>query len=170
VKEAKSKGIGLIPRKQQRRNNHSINMNLDNLEKITTKKKRRLGLGHGSGRGKTSGRGTKGQKARGNVPLDFEGGALPLIKRLPFLRGKGKHKVFKKRPVVLNVGLLNSLPKNSVVDLQALSKLKFVDTVSSLKNGVKILGDGELQVALTVKVPVSEKARTKIEKAGGKIE
>lgn len=145
-------------------------MNLGNLEKITTKKKRRLGQGHGSGRGKTSGRGTKGQKARGNVPLDFEGGALPLIKRLPFLRGKGKHKVFKKKPVVLNVGLLNTLPNNSVVDLDSLAKLKFVDKALTLRNGIKILGDGDLIIALTVKVPVSKEARVKIEKAGGVVD
>jgi large subunit ribosomal protein L15 len=71
-------------------------MNLNNLAKITTKPKRRLGQGHGSGRVKTSGRGTKGQNARSNRSLSFEGGALPLIKRLPFRRGKGKNKVFKK--------------------------------------------------------------------------
>lgn len=145
-------------------------MNLNNLEKVTAKKKRRLGLGHGSGRGKTSGRGTKGQKARGDVPLDFEGGALPLIKRLPFLRGKGKHKPFKKSPVVINVGALSAFSKNSVVDLESLSKLKFVDTVDSLANGIKVLGDGDLNVSLTVKVPVSKKARIKIEKAGGVVD
>lgn len=145
-------------------------MNLNNLEKVTAKKKRRLGLGHGSGRGKTSGRGTKGQKARGDVPLDFEGGALPLIKRLPFLRGKGKHKPFKKSPVVINVGALSAFSKNSVVDLESLSKLKFVDMVDSLANGIKVLGDGDLNVSLTVKVPVSKKARIKIEKAGGVVD
>lgn len=145
-------------------------MNLGNLEKITTKKKRRVGLGHGSGRGKTAGRGTKGQKARGDVPLDFEGGALPLIKRLPFLRGKGKHKVFKKGPHVINVGLLNSFPKNTTIDLDFLSKEKLVDMENVKKTGVKILGDGELSVALTVKLPVSKGAAQKIEKAGGKVE
>ena len=71
-------------------------MKLENLTKVTDRKKKRLGQGHGSGRGKTGGRGTKGQKARGKVSLTFEGGALPLIKRLPFHRGKGKNKVFNK--------------------------------------------------------------------------
>ncbi len=144
-------------------------MNLGNLEKITAKKKRRVGLGHGSGRGKTSGRGTKGQKARGDVPLDFEGGALPLIKRLPFLRGKGKNKVFKKGPSVINVGMLNSLPKNSTVDIDSLAKLKLIDPENANKNGVKILGDGELTVALTVKLPASKGATQKIQKAGGSV-
>ncbi len=144
-------------------------MNLGNLEKITTKKKRRVGLGHGSGRGKTAGRGTKGQKARGDVPLDFEGGALPLIKRLPFLRGKGKNKSINKDPYVINVGLLNSLPKNSTVDIESLAKLKLVNLEDATKNGVKILGDGELTVALTVKLPASKSATEKIQKAGGSV-
>lgn len=144
-------------------------MNLGNLEKITAKKKRRVGLGHGSGRGKTSGRGTKGQKARGDVPLDFEGGALPLIKRLPFLRGKGKNKSINKDPYVINVGLLNSLPKNSTVDIESLAKLKLVNLEDANKNGVKILGDGELTVALTVKLPASKSATEKITKAGGSV-
>jgi large subunit ribosomal protein L15 len=145
-------------------------MNLNNLEKITAKKKKRVGLGHGSGRGKTAGRGTKGQKARTSVPLDFEGGALPLTKRLPFLRGKGRNKPLKKGVFVVNVGLLNSLTKNSVVDLESLIKNKLVDPSYSVENGVKILGDGELSIALTVKLPVSKGAQRKIEKAGGKVE
>src|SRR5438552_3990221 len=103
-------------------------MNLSNLGKITTKKKKRVGLGHGSGRGKTAGRGTKGQKARGNVPLDFEGGALPLIKRLPFLRGKGRNKVFKKRQFTINVVRLNNLPKNAIVDIESFAKHKLVNS------------------------------------------
>ena len=69
-------------------------MELNKLAKTTVKTKKRLGQGHGSGRVKTSGRGTKGQKARGKIPLRFEGGALPLIKRMPFHRGKGKNKGF----------------------------------------------------------------------------
>jgi len=144
-------------------------MNLGNLEKITTKKKKRIGLGHGSGRGKTAGRGMKGQKARGKVPLDFEGGALPLIKRLPFLRGKGKNKTLKKDPLVINVGLLNNFAKNAVVDLESLVKQKLVNKDLAKKNGVKILGNGQLQVALIVKLPVSKGATAKIKKAGGDV-
>ncbi len=109
------------------------------------------------------------QKARGDVPLDFEGGALPLIKRLPFLRGKGKNKTFRKDPFVINVGLLNTLPKNSTVDIESLSKLRLVNLEDATKNGVKILGDGELSVALTVKLPASKSAIEKIEKAGGSV-
>src|SRR3989344_9377911 len=144
-------------------------MNLTNLVKITTKKKRRVGLGHGSGRGKTAGRGMKGQKARGSVPLDFEGGALPLIKRLPFLRGKGRNNSLKKDFLVVNVGNLNNFPKNSVVDIESLTKQRLVKQDVAKKNGVKILGQGELKVALTVKLPVSKVALDKITKAGGTV-
>jgi large subunit ribosomal protein L15 len=145
-------------------------MNLNNLEKIITKKKRRVGVGHGSGRVKTAGRGTKGQKARTSIPLDFEGGALPLTKRLPFLRGKLRNKPLQKGPAVINVGLLNVLSKGSIVDLDSVIKQKFVDALYARKNGVKILGDGELDVSLIVKLPLSKGAAKKIEKAGGKIE
>ena len=148
----------------------SINMNLTNLVKSTTKKKRRVGLGHGSGRGKTAGRGMKGQKARSSVPLDFEGGALPLIKRLPFLRGKDRNKSLKGNFLVVNVGDLNTLPKNSVIDVDFLVKQGMVKAVLAKKNGVKVLGQGELSVALTVKLPVSKTAMEKINKAGGRIE
>lgn len=145
-------------------------MNLNSLEKIRTKKKKRVGLGHGSGRGKTAGRGQKGQKARGKVPLDFEGGALPLIKRMPFLRGKGRNKSLSQKPLVINVSILNIFPKNTVIDLESLAKQKLIKLEDAKRTGIKILGDGDLQVALVVKTPVSKGARAKIEKAGGSIE
>ena len=143
-------------------------MNLSNLEKIKTKSKKRVGLGHGSGRGKTSGRGQKGLKARGSVPLDFEGGALPLIKRLPFLRGKGRNKSFKVKEVVINVSALNGLKKDSVVDVAFLINAKIVNE-DAKTTGVKILGDGELGVALNIAVPTSKGAAEKIVKAGGSV-
>ncbi|MBI2034941.1 MAG: 50S ribosomal protein L15 [Candidatus Levybacteria bacterium] len=144
-------------------------MNLNKLEKITSKKKRRVGQGHGSGRGKTSGRGTKGQKARGKIPLMFEGGALPLIKRLPFRRGKERNKVFAKKPVIVNVQALNLLPKNTTVDIALLVARNIVDSQDARTYGVKILGDGTLSIALTVAVPISKRARKKVEAAGGKV-
>ena len=144
-------------------------MNIASMTKITTHGKKRLGQGHGSGRVKTSGRGTKGQKAKRKISLSFEGGALPLIKRLPYRRGKGRNKAFKIKPFVLNVGDLNNLAKNSIVDIESLIKKNIVSE-DARKDGVKILGDGKLTVALSVKLPVSESAKKKIEKAGGKIE
>jgi len=144
--------------------------NLNTLKKIKSKTKRRLGQGHGSGRSKTAGRGTKGQKARNKIPLYFEGGALPLIKRLPFHRGKGKNKVFKKKPIGVNVKVLNLLKKDTVVDIKTLADKKIVNKEEALIYGVKILGDGKLTVSLTVKLPVTKGAEKKIVKAGGKIE
>jgi large subunit ribosomal protein L15 len=143
---------------------------MNNLPKITTKKLRRLGQGHGSGRGKTSGRGTKGQNARSSRALSFEGGALPLIKRLPFRRGKGRNYTLKPSPIVINIKVLNLLPAKSVVDIETLIKHNIVTSSDAKKYGVKILGDGELKHALTVKLPISKSARAKVEKAGGTCE
>jgi len=145
-------------------------MNINSLIKTTEKSKRRLGQGHGSGRVKTSGRGTKGQNARNKVPLYFEGGALPLIKRLPFRRGKGKNKLFKKKPIVINVKALSLLGKDTVVDLKTLVKHNIVDEKEAKIYGVKILGDGELKLPLTIKLPISKSAIEKVKKAGGRIE
>ncbi|MBI4080191.1 MAG: 50S ribosomal protein L15 [Candidatus Levybacteria bacterium] len=145
-------------------------MQLSNLPSITKRRKRRLGQGPGSGRGKTAGRGTKGQKARGSVPLIFEGGALPLMKRLPFRRGKEKNKSFKKRPVIINVSALNLLPANATVDTAVLIKHNIVLENDVKLYGVKILGDGTLSVPLTITLPVSKGAKAKIEKAGGLVQ
>lgn len=144
-------------------------MDLNTLVKITDKKKRRLGRGHGSGRVKTAGRGTKGQNARSTRALYFEGGAVSLIKRLPFRRGKGRNKVFKKKPVIINVKALNEFKKGSVVDLDSLIKNHIVDESDAKIYGVKILGDGELKVALKVQLPFSKGAKEKIEKIGGTV-
>lgn len=145
-------------------------MQLNNLIKITTKQKRRLGQGHGSGRVKTSGRGTKGQNAKSSRPLWFEGGALPLIKRLPFRRGKNKNKAYKVKPIIINVKALNLLKANTIVDLKSLISNNMVTEQDSKIYGVKILGDGKLNHALTVKLPTSKGAAEKITKAGGQVE
>jgi large subunit ribosomal protein L15 len=145
-------------------------MAIHKLEKITKRSKKRLGQGHGSGKVKTSGRGTKGQHARNKVPLFFEGGALPLKKRLPYLRGKGRNKSFRKTPLVVNVKYLENLPKNQVVDVDSLIKNKIVKESDAKEFGVKILGDGNITQALVIKVPISKNAAKKIEKAGGRIE
>lgn len=145
-------------------------MALNNLKKITKRSKKRLGQGHGSGKVKTSGRGTKGQHARNTVPLRSEGGALPLTKRLPYLRGKGRNKSFRNVPLVVNIKHLESLPKNTVVDMDVLIKNKIVKASDAKEFGVKILGDGEIKQALVIKLPISKSALRKIEKAGGRIE
>lgn len=145
-------------------------MKLSNLSKTTTKGKRRLGRGHGSGRVKTSGRGTKGMNARGKSSIFYEGGALPIIKRLPFRRGKGRNRSFKNKPIGINVKVLNLLKQGTVVDLKSLVDNHIVDEQDAKNYGVKILGDGDLGVALTVKLTVTKGARKKIEKAGGRVE
>ena len=143
---------------------------MQDLLKITTKRQKRLGQGHGSGRGKTGGRGTKGQNARSSRALSFEGGALPLIKRLPFRRGKGRNYSLNKKPLIVNIRALSLLPAKTVVDIEILIKHNIVDSADARKFGVKILGDGELKNALTVKLPITISAKNKIEKAGGTVE
>lgn len=144
-------------------------MELNSLPKTTQKELKRVGRGHGSGRGKTSGRGTKGQKSRGKIPLYFEGGALPLTKRLPFLRGRGKNMVFRAKPQGVSLETLNKLPSKTKVNLETLIKYGIVKR-EALKSGVKILANGELKVALEVNLPTTRQAREKIEEAGGKVE
>ncbi len=145
-------------------------MALHSLVKIKHPTKKRLGQGHGSGKVKTSGRGTKGQKARNKVPTYFEGGALPLIKRMPFRRGKGRNKSFRNIPLIVNLKHLEAYKKGQVVDLDSLIKNKIVKAQDAKEFGVKILGDGEIKEALTIKVAISKSALKKIEKAGGKFE
>lgn len=144
---------------------------LDNLQKITKKPLRRLGQGHGSNRGKTAGRGMKGQKARTKIALSFEGGALPLIKRLPLLRGKGRNYSLKKDFYGVNVASLENLPAKTVVDEKILLKYNIISKDNMKKTaGIKILGSGELSKQLTVKLQASKGAREKIESAGGSVE
>lgn len=142
-------------------------MNLSNLPRLVTRSKKRLGRGHGSGKVKTAGRGTKGQKARGTVPPGFEGGQSPLVRRLPYLRGKGRNQSGKPKAFPLVVGKLNVFPKGTVVTLEILKKYRMIGEDVSR---VKLLGGGELSVALTVKVACSKSAREIIIKAGGRNE
>lgn len=109
-------------------------MKLHKLPTLVKTKMKRLGRGHGSGRGKTSGRGTKGQKARGTVPRDFEGGQLALTKRFPLLRGKTRNKSQKPYTVTLRVSRLTIMDALSKVTLETLKKYGIVDkTVSKVK-------------------------------------
>jgi large subunit ribosomal protein L15 len=131
--------------------------------------KKRLGQGHGSGRGKTGGRGTKGQKARGTIPVQVAQGGSFFLKRLPLYRGKLRNKGFSGKRMPVNLKFLNVLSKGTVVDLATLIDQGIVDKNSVGSRGVKILGDGDLNVALTVKLPCSKHAVKKIEKAGGTV-
>ena len=143
-------------------------MNLHNLPKLSEKSGKRVGRGIGSGRGKTSGRGQKGQKARGKIPLAQVGAGLILYKKLPFRRGLGNRKVSPK-PVLIKLSQLEIFKAKENVDMESLIKYGIVSEKEVKKRGIKILGEGEIKVALNVKVPVSQKARSMIEKAGGSI-
>lgn len=128
----------------------------------------RAGRGEGSGNGKTCGRGHKGQKARsgGNVHPRFEGGQMPIYRRLPKYGFNNKN---RDRVAIVNVGRLDeAFDDGDVVDIETLEARHFV---SGQYDAVKILGDGELQTELTVRVDrFSDSAREKIENAGGTAE
>jgi len=141
------------------------------LTKITKRSKKRLGRGYGSGKGgHTSGRGQKGQKSRGKVGILFEGVKVKksLLKKLPFQRGKGKH-LASKKPLVINLSVIDMLPSGKTVDVDMLVKNGIVDKSDAEKYGVKILGDGKLTKKFTISLPISKSAAKKVEKAGGKI-
>lgn len=144
-------------------------LSLSNLspQKGSTKQRKRLGRGPGSGHGKTSGRGHKGFKARSGsgVKLGFEGGQMPLQRRLP---KRGFNNIFRKEFAVVNVKDLEKLEAGVKVDRQALVA---AGLIRAKDNFVKLLGEGELTKKFTVAVDkVSESARKKIENAGGTIE
>lgn len=143
-------------------------MDISTLPSIVKRSKKRIGRGHGSGKVKTSGRGTKGQKARGKMSLTFNASGLSLIRRLPLIRGKYRNKPHKNRALVVNLKYLNLLPANSTVDIDTLVAHHIVDPGEVIISGVKILSNGDLKIPLIVKLPCSKKAQKKIEAAGGK--
>lgn len=131
------------------------------------KNRKRVGRGVASGNGKTAGRGSKGQNARsgGGVRPGYEGGQMPIHRRLP---KRGFKNPFKKIFAIINVKDLNRFEKDEIVDETALIKSGLV---KGDRDGIKLLGNGEVSVPLTLKIDkVSESARQKIEAAGGKIE
>jgi len=131
------------------------------------KKRKKVGRGPGSGMGKTAARGHKGLKARsgGSVRPGFEGGQMPLYRRLP---KRGFTNIFKINNAVLNVRDLDRLEDGSTVDMDA---LRAAGLVKGRLDGIKILGDGDISKKFTLKnILVSKTAREKIESAGGNIE
>lgn len=135
--------------------------------KGSRKKRKRVGRGPGSGHGKTSCRGHKGQKARsgGGPARGFEGGQMPLQRRLP---KRGFTNLFRKEYNIINVEDLNRFDPNAEVDLAA---LKEKGLVRKKKDGVKLLGNGQMDHPVVIKVErASRVAREKVQAAGGKIE
>lgn len=132
------------------------------------RERRRIGRGHGSGQGTTAGKGTKGQKARagGGVPPYFEGGQLPLVRRLPYRRGFKNP--FRVSYTVINLSQLANFPAQATVSSETLANQGLVRPD---ERPLKLLGDGDVTVALRVRVDrVSAQARAKIEAAGGTVE
>ncbi|MFZ5365674.1 MAG: 50S ribosomal protein L15 [Patescibacteria group bacterium] len=145
---------------------------LSKLPKITTRSKKRIGRGIGSGKGgHTVGRGAKGQKARGKIAFLFEGTKIKksLLKRLPLIRGKGKFKPSSQKPIIVNLKYLNLFSPKEEVTLKTLEDKGILRIEDSKSKNVKILGEGEVKIPLIVKLPCSKGAKAKIEKAGGKI-
>lgn len=133
----------------------------------STKEVKRVGRGHGSGNGKTAGKGHKGQNARsgGGVRIGFEGGQMPMTRRIP---KRGFNNIFAAKYATVNVSALNVFAEGAVVDAEL---LKASGLVKKVCDGIKILGDGELNTKLTVKAAkFTKSAVEKIEKAGGKAE
>lgn len=146
-------------------------MKLQNMQPApgSVTKSKRLGRGTGSGLGKTSGKGHKGQNARsgGGVRPGFEGGQMPLIRRLP--RRGFNNKNFKKEYNIINVGDLNVFEDKTVVTVELLLEKNLINKVAPY--GLKVLGNGELTKALTVKASkFTDNASQKIVSAGGKVE
>lgn len=129
--------------------------------------RKRIGRGHGSGNGKTAGKGHKGQNARsgGGVRIGFEGGQMPLARRIP---KRGFNNIFATKYTAINVSQLNKFVDGTVVDTEM---LKAAGIIKKENDGVKVLGNGELTAKITVKAAkFSQSAVEKIEKAGGKAE
>ncbi|MDE5943912.1 MAG: 50S ribosomal protein L15 [Clostridia bacterium] len=146
-------------------------MRIDTLSPAegATSRVKRLGRGIGSGHGKTSGKGHKGQWARsgGGVRPGFEGGQMPIARRVP---KRGFHNKWATEYTIVNLSQLEKLPAGTVVDFEYVSKNNLAKQVKN-SAGLKVLGKGEVKVALTVKAAkFSETAKAAIEKAGGKTE
>lgn len=144
-------------------------MDLSNLQPApgSTKNRKRIGRGPGSGTGKTSGKGHKGQKARsgGSIKPGFEGGQMPLQRRLP---KRGFTPLSRKEYSLVNLSDLEGFESGSTVGLEAFAS---AGLIGRLKDGVKVLADGELTKSLTVQAhKFSKSAVEKIEAAGGKVE
>ncbi len=144
-------------------------MNLSNLPKTVKTGKKRLGRGFGSGvGGHTVGRGQKGQKTRGVIPLWFEGGQLPIVRRTPFIKGKHRFQSLNLQPITVNFDILSKyFTDKDVIDAALLAKT-FKTSDKEAKRGFKIIATGKLEKALEINVLASAGAIKAIEAAGGK--
>ena len=142
--------------------------NLNNTSKVKTKKIR-VGRGIGSGKGKTSGRGVKGQKSRSGVAIkSFEGGQMPLYRRLP---KRGFNPIKKNKIAILNLDKIQKLVVSKKIDLNSqinIETLKKAKVINNSSNKIKILGSGDINVKINLNIDfISKSAKEKLEKAGG---
>lgn len=143
---------------------------LNTLPKTTIRKSKRLGQGYGSGKGgHTSSRGQKGQRSRTSIPIWFEGGQLPQIRRFPFIRGKNRFTSLVLKPVEINLTALNKFKADTEVTPKVLVEAGLVKPAEIKYRKIKILGWGTIKTPLIIKVPISLTAKAKIEAAGGKV-
>ncbi|MBI1862611.1 50S ribosomal protein L15 [Candidatus Microgenomates bacterium] len=140
---------------------------LSQLPSISDKKAKRLGRGHGSGKGLKSTRGTtRHQKARGTIPLGFIGGQARDVKKYPLMRGKGKNKSVQAPVYALALSKLNAYDDGATVNFVSLVEKKLIDPSVGR---VKVVANGKLEKKLTVSLPVSAQTRKAIETAGGSV-
>ena len=142
--------------------------NLNQLAQIK-RKKIRVGRGIGSGKGKTSGRGVKGQKSRSGVSIkSFEGGQMPLYRRLP---KRGFNPIKKAKIAILNLDKIQKLVDSKKIDLNSqinIETLKKAKVINNSSNKIKILGSGDINVKINLNIDfISKSAKEKLEKAGG---
>ncbi len=142
-------------------------MKLNELPKIVTMRKKRLGHGYGSGQGgHTSSRGQKGQKSRNGVRLSFTGSSWVWFKRLPFMRGKSRFNSFGKKALI-NLSKLNVFENGEIVSMETLIEKKIISRNQSTISSIKIVGTGDLKKKLKVMVPATVSAQKAILDAKG---
>ena len=144
-------------------------MKLNTINIRTIKRSKRLGRGIGSSKGKTSGRGHKGQKSRSGVAIkSFEGGQMPLYRRLP---KRGFNPIKKNKIAILNLDKIQKLVVNKKLDVNSqinIETLKKAKVINSTSNKIKILGSGDINVKINLNIDfISKSAKEKLEKAGG---
>lgn len=142
---------------------------LSNLPKIVDNRKKRVGRGHGTGKGAKSGRGTtRHQKAREKIPLHFEGGQGRFVKKFPLLRGKGRNRSYNPIYAVISLTDLNMFSDGDTVNAETLVEKKII--LKKESNAVKVLANGTLEKKLKVTLAVSQAAKNAIEKLGGEVQ
>ncbi len=145
-------------------------MILSNLKPVLARRGKRHGQGYGSGKGgHTVGRGQKGQKTRGTIPMWFEGGQLPLIRRTPFIRGKRRFQSLTGDTVIITLNALNKFKANDTVDAASAVAILKLPQKRVDKSGLKIVATGKLDKALKVSLPVTAAAAKAITAAGGSV-